>query len=58
MEELWWDEFEVSSIRRQLIQTIKFFIRHHQERIDSLEKAIEGKESELIIENHMNKSIC
>ena len=53
MEELWWDEFEVSSIRRQLIQTIKFFIRHHQERIDSLEKAIEGKESELIIENHM-----
>ncbi|KAL3941947.1 MAG: hypothetical protein SGBAC_003775 [Bacillariaceae sp.] len=47
---LWFSGHELSAIRQDLVRQIRFFVMHHQERIATLDKVINGDGPEAVIE--------
>ncbi|CAJ1957987.1 unnamed protein product [Cylindrotheca closterium] len=48
--DLWFSGHELSAIKQDLVRQIRFFLMHHQERIETLDKVVSGDGPELVIE--------
>jgi hypothetical protein len=53
VKELWFGDSELMDIRRDLVRQIRFFMRHHKERLESLEIIVAGEDPEYTLEQHM-----
>lgn len=55
MLDLWWTKEELCGIKRDLVDTIRFFTRYNRNYVDTLEVVIKGEQPKEVLENEMKK---